>query len=138
MGVSLTVVSADESIVESDLGESSTVTTCFRTNLSQPLNRDASFQLILSNPTTATLGLDFLLANNFIIIPGDFIGEFTQCVDFEIIGDNFFEGNETVVYEIEAQSVIDTVLFPGNATSITINILDNDGMLLHCLCTIAK
>ena len=114
----------EQSIPEADFGDTSTVISCVGANLSQPLNRDASFQLILSGLSTALIGLDFDINTTSIIVPGNFVGQFTVCVAFTIFGDNLFEGNETIVYEIQAQeTMLDAVLLPG---TIRVDILDDD------------
>ena len=123
--MSLFVQDPKQSVIEGDFGEFSEVTSCLSAILSQPLNRAASFLLIQPDSSTAIDGLDFEVSSLSITVPGDFSGEFTTCISFLIIGDTLFEGNETILYEIVPQVAVDAVFFPG---SITVNILDNDGM----------
>ena len=95
--------------------------------MEEPLNRNAVYQLIQSISTTATNGLDFFVSTGSLTVPGDFVGEFVTCINFTIIGDNIFEENETIVFDVVPQFVIDTVQFPENMSSLIVNILDNDG-----------
>ena len=95
--------------------------------MEETLNRNAVYQLVQSISTTATNGLDFFIPTTSLTVPGDFVGEFVTCINFTIIGDNIFEGNETIVFDVVPQFVVDTVQFPENMSSVIVNILDNDG-----------
>ena len=123
LSVSLFILNPEQIVEEADLGDTSTVISCFSANLSQPLNRVASFQLILSGQSTASFGFDFVINTTSIVVPGNFVGEFVTCVNFTIFGDIMFESNETIVYDVQTEVSIDEVLFPG---TIRVDILDND------------
>lgn len=129
LGVSLFIQDPEQRVVEGDFGDSSELISCLRANLSQPLNRDALFFLVQADSNTAMNFIDFEAAGLSIIVPGDFSGEFIACVSFLIIGDNLFEGNETILFEVLPQVAVDSVMFPGN---IRVDILDDDGM--YCVC----
>lgn len=137
--MSLTVLNAEQSIVELDEGDSSSVTACFSANLSESLNRDAVFVLNFLPISTASFGADFLPNTTIVLVPATATGEFITCINFEIVGDDVFEGDEAIVYTIFPQVILDSVMFPGNLSLLTINILDNDDLPGNvCILSTAK
>ncbi len=120
--------------MELDTRDFATVRACFTAELDRPLfTRDAVFEFILSNLTTATFGVDFIpnTNNSFLTIPATFSGRFEECIEVFIIGDNDIETDEVVVYDLIPLSSLDTVLFPSGASSLVINILENDGTYIR-------
>lgn len=127
--VSLTLVSADD-VLELDSGEFSIARACFTANFIEPLNRAASFYFIFSSLSTANLENDYYIASSpFITIPIFFTGNFTRCIEVEVIGDNIMEDDETVVIEFLIQAISDTVTFPGNSNLVVMQILNDNDVL---------
>lgn len=128
--VTLEVLTSEVNITESDDGEEIVVRTCFRANLPQPLNREVIFGLIESNSSTSTRGAEYYpnITIPDIIIPRGFRGEFRECIDIVVIGDNLVEDDEIIVYDVVSLSGRrDVVAYPQNMDSIVINVSDNDG-----------
>ena len=123
-GVTLVVLNAVDTVLEPDTGNNTNATICFQANINQPMNRDIMFEFELSNLTTATLGVDFLPNEtaSFLTIPANFTGEFFRCLVITVFGDNQFEGDEVIVYELRAVSPLDVVQF----RSIVVTIIEND------------
>lgn len=126
--MSLTVLNAEQSVVELDAEDSSSTIACFTASMSEPLNRDAIFDLDFMPFSTARFGTDFLPNTTIVLVPASITGEFTSCINFEIIGDDLFEGEETIVFEIFHRVSLDLVIFPGNLSFLSVNILDNEDL----------
>ena len=104
---------------------------CFKSEVNQPLNRDASFALSLSNLTTATPDSDFHfeLTSSLLTIPTDFSGAYEMCVNVTVFDDEKVESNEIIAYDIIPLSELDSVEFKGDGSSLAFTILDNDGKI---------
>ena len=127
--LTLVVLQYEMYVTELDSGYDSVVTVCFNATVSEQRRREAVFELVLDNTTTATLDYDFFPNNTdlFITIPSGFYGNFSDCVDLVIVGDNLVEDDELVVYDLVPLSDKDYVMFPGGLDSISVTIIDNDG-----------
>lgn len=90
------------------------------------------FEFVLSNLTTATLGVDFLpfINSAFLTVPANFSGDFQQCIDVIIFGDDLVEDDEVIVYQLRALSDLDMVEFPANQSSLRLLIIDNDSKFM--------
>ena len=123
------VVSQNETdVTELDTGYISVVTVCFYANVSASRRNDAVFELILDNMTTATLDEDFTNNNTlYITIPYGFYGNFSECADLVIVGDDVYEENEIIVYTISPQAEQDSVEYEFGMDSLTVTIIDDDG-----------
>ena len=115
-------------VVVANATEPGIVTACFTTELSQPLNRDAMFEIALSNSTTSTVEFDFLpeFDSHFLVIPSNFSGVYEVCADVIVFDDVEVERDEIIVYDVTPLSELDTVEFPGNYDSIIFTIIDDD------------
>lgn len=126
----LTVVTAEFNIVEPDMGDIELIEACFEVQLNRTLNRDAIFELVESNLTTAELMTDYYInvSSTLLTIPAGSRGYLRECFNFTILGDDTIEDDETIVYSIRPLSELDTVEFPQSSnSSLTVNIIDNDG-----------
>jgi hypothetical protein len=127
--VTLDVLDSLVNITERNAGEDSVVSFCFRSSIAEPLTRNVVFGLLESNETTSTSGAEFYpnISVADVVIPLGFSGEFSQCIDIVIIGDNIVEEDEVITYDVMSLSGRDVVRFPQNSSSIVINVQDNDG-----------
>ena len=118
-------------VTEADSGNSSLVTSCYNATIDQQLTEDIILVLSVSNTTTASISTDiYPNLTSYIIIPANFSGIFRTCINYTIIGDDVVEYDERVVFDLRTSSEHDLVIkFPGNATNLVINIIDNDGKL---------
>lgn len=130
--VTLFVVNATANITEPNAGmNSSVVTLCFSAQVDQTLTGNVIFRLFENiYTTTASLSSDFSLSSQLLTIPGGFVGTFTECINFLIIGDNDIEADEVIDYAVIPMSTADSVVYPDDSQSLVINILDNDGKFL--------
>ena len=118
-------------VSEPAFGNITLVPMCFTAQVNMPLDRDAIFDLSLSNLSTASISDDFILnTSNPLTIVAGFYGNFSGCIDFVVIGNQDIEDTETVIYEITVRSMFDRVVFPSNASNLLIvTIFDNLGEL---------
>lgn len=114
--------------VDANTTELGILTVCFKTELSQPLNREATFKLALSNSTTAAIESDFLpdFDADFLTIPEEFVGVYEVCTNVTVFDDHEVEKEEIIVYDVTPLSDLDTVHFVGGSNSITFTIFDDD------------
>ena len=93
------------------------------------------FELALNDTTTATLDYDFLLRRSYpdITITAGFYGNFSECADLVVIGDDVYEENETIVYTITPQAEQDSVEYESGMDSLAVTIIDDDGKFLMTL-----
>ena len=112
-----------------DDGEYVIVTQCVSAQLDYPLGRDAEFEFNISDASTAEVGYDFNPApSQYIIIPANFSGYFSVCLNTTVFGNDRFNGIRKIVYNVTAVlSIYDTVI----ETNPVINILENDGEYKH-------
>ena len=103
------------------------VSFCFVANVNQPRRREAVFELILSNATTADNSTDFNITMRYVRVPMGFNGSFRECLYLLVLDDLLVEYDEVVVLEVRAVSDRDMVQFPEGSESLVFNIFDNDG-----------
>ena len=117
-------------VVEPNLFDFVNINLCFAANVPQPLGREAVFEFVISNTSTAIIFEDYTpnITSPFLTIPPLFSGRFFTCVVLQIIGDNDVEGNEVIVSDLVPLSPQDSV---ANDSTLVITIIDNDqGMYL--------
>lgn len=122
------MLSAEETVLEPDSCDLVFVSGCFSANVEEPLNSSAVFEFIPSNLTTASYA-DFVeqTSSPFLTIPSGFVGQYDECLNIAIIGDDKVEEDERIVYSLVPISERDRVTFPPNSTELlVINILNND------------
>ena len=133
----LIVGTGEISVQEPDLGESSVVSTCLTAFIGQPLDRVAAFVVTLSDSTTATFGVDFIMPNftsPILKIPADLAGSYVNCIETLIIGNDIAEGDKVIRMEVTPLFSVDSVAFSGSDEgSVVINILENDGMTIKII-----
>lgn len=127
--LTLVIPTAVFNITEPDEGEVANVTACFEAGVDIPRRRDADFELILSNLTTAN-STEFI-PSSALRVRMDFSGFFNSCVDFIILGDDLVESDEVIIVDIRPLSDRDRVQFSDGSDSLTVNIIDNDGTYVH-------
>ena len=120
-------ISLEVEIVIGNATESGVVRACFSSEVDIPLIRDAVFLLSLSNSSTAIIEQDFVPESSLIAVPTNFSGFFEMCLNITIIDDSIVEAEEIIAYDLLPLSELDTVLFPGNLSSIEFIIIDKDG-----------
>jgi len=124
--VIISVEPAEFFVTEPDDRENISVSFCLVAQLNETLKRNASFYLNFSTAlSSADVGSDFyaLFFSPIITIPTNFSGKFEKCFSIIIIGDNFTEHNEIIVFQIGANSPFDLV----ESTQVEIHILNDDG-----------
>ena len=125
---------SDEVYMEPD-----TATACFTSDITQPLNRDAIFEISLSNVTTASIQLDFdpEFDFHFLTIQTGFNGLYEMCVNISILEDDerIIEVDETIVYDVIPLSELDRVNFPRNLSSIKVVIAGKNSHILKACST---
>jgi len=127
-GVTLFVQTAEFNVLEPELGQSLVITECFIANITQTRSMDDVFEFNLLNSSTATAGVDFFINHNSsLIIPANFTGIYSQCVDIVILGDGLTEGDELIEYSVRPLSVENSVQYAFGSNSLRISIIDNNG-----------
>ena len=132
LGLNVTLsLDKGSSVIEPDSGESVSASVCFTAALNEPFDEDITFSLLfvsITSSATATFGVDFRpdFTSPFLTIPANFTGETSRCYGFEIIGDDEYERDEIVVYEV-AQTNPPMPSLIRNFLNLTI--LENDGMI---------
>ena len=123
-GVTLVPLNPVQTVVEPDMFDFINIDLCFTANVSQPLGRDAVFEFVLANTSTATIFEDYApnIAAPFLTIPALFSGQFFTCAVIQIFGDNEVEGNEVIVSDLVPLSPQDSV---ANDSTLVITIIDN-------------
>ena len=104
---------------------------CFTSEISLPLERDASFHMLLSNLTTSTSDLDFHfeLASSLLTIPTNFNGAYEMCINVVVFNDEEVESDETIAYDVMPLSELDSVEYKGNDSSLLFSVFDDDGKI---------
>lgn len=127
--MALRINPSEFSIVEPGVGEVSVARSCYTASINRTLNRNVDFQFILSASTTAAMSEYTLnISSPIITIPYGFRGEFQECVNIVIGGDDITENDERILYDIRALSVLDTVEFLENTnSSLLIDIIETNG-----------
>lgn len=126
--VTLIVQFASITIKEADNGSESNGSFIFSAKFNQPRSRDSVFELVLSDSTTATQVVDYVVDTQNITLPADLEGDEFESVFYVIIfGDDIYEQNEQIVFYIRPLSDKDSVEFPSGADSLDVTIVDNDG-----------
>ena len=130
LGVMLFALEPAINVTEPDEGENNTlISSCFQANVTRMHRRDAVFQFVLLNSSTAYLDSDYMIDHDYVIIPTGFIGLFTECVSIMIIGDNMIEENEVIEYNVLPTAERDSVTNYGGYDPLRVTIFDNDGKL---------
>ena len=130
-GITLTLdAPLNINITEGNSGEVFSFETCFSAQVDEPLGRFAVFQFNETNLTTVTFGSDFFvdLESSFVTIATpDFAGLLSFCLEVSIIGDDMFEPDEVLDFDLVALSERDAVDL-GGADSLRFTIINDDGM----------
>lgn len=114
-------------VTEMEQGATETVNLCFSAQINRTLNRNATFNFLLTNYTTANVSTDFISAYpSYITFTAGSSGNMSCCIDVVVIGDSLVENNETIVYDIVPVYDLDRVL-PAGSPAVTINVIDDDG-----------
>ena len=129
LGPNVTLTLGGGSVLEPDSGESVSASVCFTATLNEPFDEDITFSVLFINifsSATATFGVDFRpnFTPPFITVPANFTGDFSQCYEFEIIGDDDYERDETIVYEVTQTNPP----VPSFNNFLNLTILENEGM----------
>lgn len=117
-------------VIEPDSGSFTSMQVCFVTNLdlAQPLGRFAVFEFIPTDMATAEIGSDFFvdIATEFLFFPPNATGFQVRCINVTVIGDDLFEEDEVVDYQLLPLSELDSVTYV-SGNSVRLNIINNDG-----------
>jgi hypothetical protein len=106
---------------------SNTVKFLFTAQSNRTLNRNATFNFVFSQISTATPNIDFTFVTPpYLTFPAGSSGNMTWCIEISITGDDSVENNESVVYDLIPMYDLDTVS-PSETGALTLNIIDNDG-----------
>ena len=125
-------MAAIDSIIKPNTGNSTTVRFCHEASVLRRLNRDVSFQFVLSNMSTASLGEDFYISSDTSVnltIPYGFRGQYSSCIDLVIAGDDSIE-DEIIAYTLEPLSTLDSVQLPNESDGYLMLIISGKVLLL--------
>lgn len=128
-GAILNVSNSLSVIMEPDEGENVTVTSCFTSQLREPLFRDAVFLFNVSNMTTAT-NFIFSTASPVLVIPAQ-TSYFVFCADVTIFGNDVFDGNRRIIINVTAVSPFDRVSFSNFTGALIVYIVEDDSKSIH-------
>ena len=125
-GITLQVEAIDASITEPG-----TMIVCFTSEISLPLKREASFQVLLSNLTTATPDSDFLpeYDSSLLTLPTNFSGAYEMCIDVIVFDDEEVESDEIIAYDVTPLSELDNIELKGDGSSLAFTVFDDDGKI---------
>lgn len=127
LDLTLTLINSSAVINITEPLNTTDVTLCFGATVTVTRRRDAVFYGVPTNSTTLLTdeyALPYPLA---IIVQAGFDGEFLECFSVIIYGDDLIEDLEVLEIVLRPELERDRVELPSNATSIVINIEDDDG-----------
>ena len=98
---------------------------CFYVAVNRPRDREVVYQLVFSNMSTATYGVDFEVYPLNVTVPTNFDEDvFMSCVRVTILGDDVVEEDEIIRYRTEPLYMQDRV---NGSDVLIVTILDEDG-----------
>lgn len=104
-----------------------TVRLCFSAQLNRTLNRNATFNFLFSDLSTASLNTDFTFTSpSYLTFTAGSSGDVMSCIEIEIDGDFLVENDEYIIYDLVPVYELDRVL-PSETSAFTINVVDDDG-----------
>ena len=122
--VVLNVMTPVTTEMENDAGA---ISLCFSAQINRTLNRNATFNFLLADSTTASVNTDFISASpSYITFTAGMSGDLARCIDIVVRGDSLVENNEYIVYDLVPVYDLDRV-YPSGTPAVTVNIVDDDG-----------
>ena len=116
------------SVTEEDEGSVERMA-CFYVAVNRPRDREVVYELVFSNMSTATYGVDFEVYPLNVTVPTNFEGEvYMSCVRVTILGDDVVEEDEYFRYRIEPLYMQDRV---NGSDVFMVTIIDEDGMRIN-------